>query len=199
LAAIEDLYGLPLLGNAAHATPLLIPGATGPKGSTNSPGASGVSGTTTATTTTTATSTITPTPPVLANAAQSKRRWREGGQLTIFSPKHRLSQPGTTFSFTLNERANVSFAFTQQVGVRMVNGRCVVGTKENRYKPSCERTVPRGTLSFTGHGGTNKISFQGHIPASKKLPLGRYKLVIIATNAAGQRSSPKSLSFTIVK
>ena len=29
LAAIEDLYGLPLLGNAAHATPLLIPGATG--------------------------------------------------------------------------------------------------------------------------------------------------------------------------
>jgi hypothetical protein len=29
LAAIEDLYGLPLLGNAAHATPLLIPGTTG--------------------------------------------------------------------------------------------------------------------------------------------------------------------------
>jgi hypothetical protein len=28
LAAIENLYGLPLLGNAAHATPLLIPGAT---------------------------------------------------------------------------------------------------------------------------------------------------------------------------
>ncbi len=29
LAAMEDLYGLPLLGNAAHATPLLIPGAIG--------------------------------------------------------------------------------------------------------------------------------------------------------------------------
>ena len=205
LAAIEDLYGLQLLGNAAHATPLLITRATGPKESTNSPGASGVSGTTstTATSTTastaTATSTITPTPPVLASAAQSQLRWREGGLLTIFSPKHRLSRLGTTFSFTLNERANVSFAFTQQVGGRKVNGRCVIGTKENRHKPTCERTVSRGALSFTGHGGTNKVSFQGRMSASKKLPLGRYKLVITATNAVGQRSSPKSVYFTIVK
>jgi hypothetical protein len=34
---------------------------------------------------------------------------------------------------------------------------------------------------------------------TKKLKPGHYKLVITATNAAGQRSAPRTLSFTIVK
>ena len=56
-----------------------------------------------------------------------------------------------------------------------------------------------GTLSFTGHAGRNKVSFQGRISHSKKLGLGSYTLVITATNAAAQHSSTKQLSFTIVK
>ena len=139
-----------------------------------------------------------PPVPTVANAAQSNSTWREGNKLATFSRKKK-PPVGTTFSFILNKQARVSFAFTQQVGGRNVKGKCVAQTKKNRRKPSCKRTVTRGTLSFIGHGGTNKVSFQGRISASKKLPLGRYKLVIIATNAAGQRSSPKSLSFTIVK
>jgi hypothetical protein len=66
-------------------------------------------------------------------------------------------------------------------------------------KPSCERTVTQGTLSFTGHTGTNGVSFQGRISASKRLRPGRYTLLITATDAAGQRSQTQSLSFTIVK
>ena len=139
-----------------------------------------------------------PPVPTVANAAQSNSTWSEGNKLATFSRKKK-PPVGTTFSFILNEQARVSFAFTQQVGGRKVKGKCVAQTKKNRHKPSCKRTVTRGTLSFTGHGGRNKVSFQGRISASKKLPLGRYKLVIFATNAAGQRSSPKSLSFTIVK
>ena len=139
-----------------------------------------------------------PPVPTVANAAQSNSTWSEGNKLATLSRKKK-PPVGTTFSFILNEQARVSFAFSQQVGGRKVKGKCVAQTKKNRRKPSCKRTVTRGTLSFTGHGGTNKVSFQGRISASKKLPLGRYKLVIFATNAAGQRSSPKSLSFTIVK
>ena len=135
--------------------------------------------------------------PTVANPAQSNSTWSEGNKLATFSRKK--TRIGTTFSFILNEQARVSFAFTQQVGGRKVKGKCVAQTKKNRHNPSCKRTVTRGTLSFTGHIGRNMVSFQGRISASKKLPLGRYKLVIIATNAAGQRSSPKSLSFTIVK
>jgi len=59
--------------------------------------------------------------------------------------------------------------------------------------------VTQGTLSFNAHTGTDKISFQGRISNSRKLKPGHYTLVITATNAAGQRSNPQSLSFTITK
>jgi hypothetical protein len=137
-------------------------------------------------------------PPTVANAAQSNSTWSEGNKRATFSRKKK-PPIGTTFSFTLNEQASVSFAFTQQLGGRKVKGRCVAQTKANRHKPACKRTVTQGTLSFTGHAGKNKVSFQGRVSASKKLPLGRYTLVITATTATGQRSQPKSLSFTIVK
>ena len=72
----------------------------------------------------------------------------------------------------------MTFSFTQRVG---------------------RRTATAGTLTFTGHSGTNKVAFQGRISPAKKLKPGRYTLVITATNSAGVRSAPKSLSFTIVK
>ena len=54
-------------------------------------------------------------------------------------------------------------------------------------------------VSFAGHTGTNTLSFQGRISASKMLPPGRYTLLITATNTVGQNSQPQSLDFTIVK
>jgi hypothetical protein len=49
-----------------------------------------------------------------------------------------------------------------------------------------------------GHSGTNKLSFQGRVSFSTKLPPGSYTVVITARNAAGQLSYPHQLSFTIV-
>jgi hypothetical protein len=106
---------------------------------------------------------------------------------------------GTTFRFVLNQRSTVSFAFTQQVGGRKVNGKCVAETKANRRKPGCKRTVTQGTLTFTGRSGLNKVAFQGGISRSKKLRLGTYTLQITALNSAGKRSAPSSLKFTIVR
>jgi hypothetical protein len=75
----------------------------------------------------------------------------------------------------------------------------VARTNKNRRKRVCKRPVTRGTLSFSGHAGTNKVAFRGRISRSGKLRPGGYTLVITASNAAGQHSAPKSLSFTIVK
>ncbi|HTZ64734.1 MAG TPA: PKD domain-containing protein [Solirubrobacteraceae bacterium] len=142
---------------------------------------------------------LTLTPPTIAAAGQSASIWREGSRLASLARKQK-PPVGTTFSFTLNEQASVRFAFTQQVGGRTVNGKCVAQSKKHRHKPACERTVTAGTLSFTGHAGTNKVSFQGRISATKKLAPGKYTLVITATNAAGRRSNnANSLRFTIVK
>ncbi len=144
-------------------------------------------------------------PPIIGDVKQSRRKWREGKALARITASKRSKNSkkkpplGTTFSFNLNEAAKVSFAFTQRVGGREMSRRCVAQTKANRRKHACKRTVTRGTLSFTGHDGTNRVSFQGRISHSLELRPGTYTLIITATNAAGQRSAPKQLTFTIVK
>ncbi len=142
--------------------------------------------------------TTTVVPPRITTAHQSSSRWREGGKLARISRKK--PPIGTTFSFSLNEQASVSFAFTQQVPGRRVGRNCVAQTKKNRRKHACKRTVTAGTLSFTGHTGTNKVVFQGRVSSSKKLKPGRYTLIITATNSVGAHSAaPTSLTFTIVR
>jgi hypothetical protein len=139
-----------------------------------------------------------PPAPTIESASQSNARWREGSRLAIYS-RRRRAPVGTTFRFVLNQQAIVSFAFTQQVGGRKVNGRCVAQTRSNRRRPSCKRTVTQGTLSFIGHSGLNKVAFQGRISRSQRLPLGAYSLQITALNSAGKRSGPRTLNFTIVR
>ncbi len=137
-----------------------------------------------------------PLPPVVQHASQSTTRWREGNRLAGIS---RAKTPtGTTFSFSLSEQATVTFSFAQLLSGRKVGGKCVAQTDENRRKPVCRRTVAAGTLTFTGHSGTNRVAFQGRISRVKKLKPGLCALAITAANSAGVRSAPKSLSFTIV-
>ncbi len=136
--------------------------------------------------------------PSITNVTQSHRIWRRGSKRASFARK-RKPPIGTTFSFKLNEQANLTFAFTQRVRGRKVKRGCVARTTKNRHKPSCRRTMTRGKLSFSGHSGTNKVSFQGRTSRSHELALGPYTLIITATNAAGQRSKPLQITFTIVR
>ncbi|HEY8304279.1 MAG TPA: hypothetical protein VIG42_06800 [Solirubrobacteraceae bacterium] len=136
--------------------------------------------------------------PAVTNVRQSRSTWREGSQLATFAKKAR-PPVGTTFSFTLNEQANVSLTFTQQVSGRKVGSKCVAQARKNRRRRSCKRTLTHGIISFTGHSGVNKVTFQGRVSSTGKLPLGRYTLYVAATNAAGQKSQRQSLVFTIVK
>jgi Concanavalin A-like lectin/glucanases superfamily len=135
-------------------------------------------------------------PPAIANTSQSHRRWREGNKLARVSRRKHKLPVGTTFSFSLNESANVSFSFTQPAAGRKTKARCAVQPKHRHRGNVCKHSVVRGTLSFAGHAGMNKVSFQGR-SGKHKLKPGSYILVITAANAAGH-SSPKSLSFTIV-
>jgi len=113
---------------------------------------------------------------LLQNVRQAAAKWRVGNRLAQMS---RAKIPtGTTFSFSLNEEASVTFSFT-----RRVKG----------------RTVTAGGLTFPGHSGTNKVKFQGRISAAKKLKPGRYTLAITATDSAGAHSAPRSLNFTILR
>ncbi len=137
-----------------------------------------------------------PSPPSVQNARQSATRWREGNQLARIS---RAKTPtGTTFSFSLNEQATVSFSFTQLLGGPRVAHGCLAKTHENVRHTICNTAAAR-TLSFTGHSGTNDVIFAGRLSHPSKLKPGQYELTITATDSTGQRSTPVSLSFTIVK
>ena len=100
------------------------------------------------------------TPPLLTNVHQSHRDWRERNSR---HSKHHLPT-GTTFSYTLNEPATVTLAFTQKHPGRILTHRCQTPTKTNHTKPRCTRTQTIATLTETGHAGPNHLSFKGRIP-----------------------------------
>jgi hypothetical protein len=142
-------------------------------------------------------------PPVvrltLTSLAQTHRVWREGNKLAQISRPRKRPPIGTTFSFSLNEQAFVGLRFTQELSGRKVGRRCVAKTPKNAKRTSCMRTVTAGTLSLTGHAGTNTVGFQGRVSPTRRLGPGHYTLIVTTTNSAAVGSAPASLSFTIVK
>jgi Bacterial Ig domain len=138
-----------------------------------------------------------PVRPIVTRLSQSATKWRENNKLAQITKKKK-PPVGTTFGFSLNEPAAVRLDFTHPASGRKVLKKCVPASKKNRKKPKCTRTVIAGTLTFNAHTGANKVRFAGRLSATKKLKPGRYTLTITATTA-GLRSTPRSLSFTIVK
>ena len=137
-------------------------------------------------------------PPAVSSVGQSHKRWRVGNRLASFARPLLKPPVGTTFRFTLNQTARISFDFTQPVTGRMVRRKCVAANTKKWRGGTCTRVVDAGSLSFTGHAGTNKVFFDGLLSRHKRLRPGSYTLIIIATNA-GLASRPQRLSFTIVR
>jgi len=134
-------------------------------------------------------------PPKLSGVSQSRRRWREGNALAHLASRAPI---GTAFSFSLDQAATVTFAFTQQLPGRKVHGRCLKKSRNNAHAKPCVRRVAAGAFSRAGHAGRDVVRFQGRLSHSKRLPLGTFTATITAMTAAGQRSAPVRLSFTIV-
>ena len=135
--------------------------------------------------------------PSISALSQSASVWRGGSRLAQITAK-RKPPVGTVFSFNLNERASLTFTFTQRAAGRKVNGKCVAHTAKNNRKPRCTRIMVAGTISFTAHPGRNSVHFYGRLSKRRRLNPGRYALTLTAT-AAGNRTKSRALSFTIVK
>lgn len=145
--------------------------------------------------------------PVVSHLRQSHRRWREGGKLARISVgsrhgrggKGRHRPPvGTSFTFSLNHSAKVGFSFARHLPGRKAGRRCVPQTRRNRRHRACRRIATRGNLAVAGKKGPNRVRFEGRLSRTKRLGPGRYTLTIIASDAAGRRSAPRRLDFTVV-
>ena len=135
--------------------------------------------------------------PTLSKLAQSHATWREGTALAAFSAS--AAPLGTVFSFTLSEAAHVSFAFAQKQSGREVGGRCEAQSAHNSHKARCERTLPRGTVGFSGLAGADRLAFQGRLSQTQRLAPGTYTVSVSAESSSGRRSSSQSVTFTILK
>jgi hypothetical protein len=111
-------------------------------------------------------------PPALTRVREARARWREGPRLPHISAAQ-APPIGTAFSFRLNERAEVKLVFKRRHG------------------------LGGGALEQSGHRGANRIVFEGRLTRRTTLAPGRYTAKLTATNAAGTRSKPATLAFTI--
>jgi len=105
---------------------------------------------------------------------------------------------GTSFRFSLSERA------TLRIGLELVtigrrSGRsCLPATQARRRLPRCTRYSIVGLLSrYNRLVGPGAVAFSGRL-RGRALPLGRYRATYTASDASGNRSSPRRLFFRIV-
>jgi hypothetical protein len=74
---------------------------------------------------------------------------------------------------------------------------CRKPSARNRAGRRCLRYRRVGTLSAKGQPGANVVRFGGRL-RRRALPPGPYRARIRATDAAGNRSAPRTASFTVL-
>jgi CSLREA domain-containing protein len=92
--------------------------------------------------------------------------------------KSRRAKKGTTITFKLSEGGRVVFAVQRAL-------------KKKRFGKAVRFAMKAKT-------GTTRKKFSGRI-GKRALKPGRYRLTMVATDAAGNRSRPKRLTFTVVR
>lgn len=112
--------------------------------------------------------------PVVTKLSVTHKRFALGAKATALSARRRRTPRGTAFKFTLNEAARTKIVITGKHGKVLLT------------------LVRKHT-----HKGANKVAFSGRY-RHKHLANGTYKATITATNAAGKRSKPRSVKFTVV-
>jgi hypothetical protein len=106
---------------------------------------------------------------------------------------------GTRVSLTLSEPATVTFRVSRLAPGRRVGGRCVRPTARNREARRCTRSVRlRGRIVRKLASGASRLRYRGRL-AGRRLRSGRYRLLVQARDAAGNRSAVRRVGFRIVR
>jgi hypothetical protein len=117
----------------------------------------------------------------------------------ILTGRRRRAPIGATVRYGLSEPARTTFTVERATTGRRVGRRCVKTTRRNKSRRKCTRYVRvRGSFSHPGAAGTNTFKFSGRL-RNRKLAVARYRLVAVATDAAGNKSAAKRRNFRIVR
>ncbi|MDQ6803549.1 MAG: hypothetical protein M3065_00985 [Actinomycetota bacterium] len=142
------------------------------------------------------------TAPGVSSFGLTNNPFTVGGSTPTFgnaaAKKTKKHKKGTTLRYTLSEAGTVRITISQRLAGRRNGKRCVAPTRKLRKAKKCTRVLNRGTLTRVSHVGANSVAFSGRI-GSKKLSPGSYLATLVATDAAKNSSTPKTISFTIVR
>ena len=105
---------------------------------------------------------------------------------------------GTTVRYRLSEIARVPFVVQAKSSGRKVGRRCAKPTRANRRRKACVRYVKAGGFTHAGVAGENRFRFSGRVKRRALKP-GKYRLVAVAVDAAGNRSARLSRPFRIIR
>jgi nitrous oxidase accessory protein NosD len=105
---------------------------------------------------------------------------------------------GTVFGYSLSEGGTVTFAVERVFPGRKVGRKCRPVTRTNRGKRRCTRYRLVGRFAVSSRAGRNEKPFSGKI-GKRSLGAGRYRAILSAVDAGGNRSKPKLLKFRIAR
>jgi CSLREA domain-containing protein len=137
--------------------------------------------------------------PTVAGLEISARRFRIGRA----TRRTRSLPRSTTFSFNLSEPSVVDFSFERRTaGRRGRGGRCQRPSRRNRRGRRCVRWLAAGSLADNLAAGAQSVRFDGDVTfrgRGRTLAAGVYRVRIEAADGAGNRSTPVTGRFQIVR
>jgi uncharacterized repeat protein (TIGR01451 family) len=108
------------------------------------------------------------------------------------------TRKGTRFAYALSEDARVVFVIEQKTRGRLVGRTCRKESRSNRRRKACTLFVKRHSFAQDGKSGANTRKWSGK-RGTKALAPGTYRATLTATDAGSLASTPRRLSFKIVK
>jgi hypothetical protein len=138
------------------------------------------------------------TPPVLASVSMTNRTFAvnaRGAAETVVASR---AKKGTAFLYSLSEPARVVFTIRRAAKGRKAGRKCVKPRRSNRKRHRCTRYVVVGRFAKQSKAGENRKSFSGKL-GRRKLSPHRYRAQLVATDAAGNHSAARTLSFKVVR
>jgi hypothetical protein len=138
---------------------------------------------------------------VISSFTMTNTRFAVGLDRTPRSAQRRRRRPptGTSFRFRLNEAARVRITFEKGLPGRRVGRKCRAPSRRLRSRRRCTRYKAVGSLTrANGRVGRNRIAFTGRIGV-RPLRRGRHRATVSATDAAGNRSTPRRKGFVVVR
>lgn len=142
---------------------------------------------------------VKPPRPVISRFSVRPATFRIGSNSTAVSARRGHRSPvGTSFRYSLSEKATIRIVIRVVLRGRRSGRRCVPITRGNRRGGrGCSHLVTAGTLTRRARQGRNVTRFTGRI-GRRRLVAGFFQATIQATDATGSRSATRSVRFRVV-